>query len=136
LRELVALERPVLDRERLALAERAEAAERVGRILDGDRAVVEVAGEPRAACVGSARDHADSRYEHDARAGRVDRELPRLVVEVALVVRAVPARELLDAAAERIGELGRAVARRVERDNEGLVLRLDHAVGAGWPHLA
>ena len=33
LRELVPLERPVLDRERLALAQRAEAAERVGRVL-------------------------------------------------------------------------------------------------------
>ena len=43
LRELVALERPVLDRERLALAERPEAAERVGGVLDGDRTVVEVA---------------------------------------------------------------------------------------------
>ncbi len=47
LRELVALERPVLDRERLGLAERAEAAERVGRVLDGDRPVVEVARDAR-----------------------------------------------------------------------------------------
>ena len=43
LRELVPLERPVLDRERLALAQRAEAAERVRRVLDGDRPVVQVA---------------------------------------------------------------------------------------------
>ena len=33
LRELVALERPVLDGERLALAQRAEAAEGIGRVL-------------------------------------------------------------------------------------------------------
>ena len=51
LRELVALERPVLDRERLALAERPEAAERVGGVLDRDRTVVEVAREARPARV-------------------------------------------------------------------------------------
>ena len=51
LRELVALERPVLDREGLGLAERLEAAERVGRVLDRDRAVVEVAREARPARV-------------------------------------------------------------------------------------
>ena len=47
LRELVALERPVLDRERLRFRERAEPAERLGRVLDGDRPVIEVA---RQAC--------------------------------------------------------------------------------------
>ena len=45
LRELVALERPVLDRERLALAQRPEPAHRIGGVLDRDRPVVEVAGE-------------------------------------------------------------------------------------------
>ena len=40
LRELVALERPVLDRERLGLAERAEPADGIGRALDRDRAPV------------------------------------------------------------------------------------------------
>ena len=46
LRELVALERPVLDRECLLLAEGAEPADRVGGVLDDDRAVVEVARGP------------------------------------------------------------------------------------------
>ncbi len=109
LRELVALERPVLDRERLALAQRAEAAERVGRVLDRDRPVVEVAREARARRVGARRDDADARDEHDARPGRVDRERPRLVVEVALVVVAVPVGVLGDPAPERRGELRRAV---------------------------
>ena len=87
LRELVALERPVLDRERLGLAQRAEAARRASAAsCDRDRALVEVARDPRPAGVGAARDDADARHEHDARPGRVDRERPRLVVEVALVV--------------------------------------------------
>ena len=42
LRELVALERPVLDREGLGLAEGAEAAEGVRRVLHRDRPVVQV----------------------------------------------------------------------------------------------
>src|SRR5205814_1868961 len=45
LAQLVALERPVLDRERLLLAERAEATRGLGCVLDGDRAVIQVAGE-------------------------------------------------------------------------------------------
>ena len=46
-RELVELERPVLDREALARVERDEAAERVRAGHDLDRAVVEVARQPR-----------------------------------------------------------------------------------------
>jgi hypothetical protein len=55
-RQLVPLERPVLDRERLGLAEREEAADRVGRVRDRDGAVVEVARDARPAGVGAARD--------------------------------------------------------------------------------
>src|SRR5262249_35318172 len=98
LRELVSLERPVLDRERLALAERAEAPERVGGVLDGDRAVVQVPRESRTSRIRAGGHDPDTRHEHDPRPGRIHREGPRLVVEVALVVPAVPLRVLCDSA--------------------------------------
>ena len=135
LRELVALERPVLDRERLGLVERAEAAECVGRAFDGDRPVVEVARDARAARVGTARDDADAGHEDDARARRVDRELPGLVVDVALVVRAVPAAYSLDAAPERSRSCA-APWLRIELDDERPVLRVDQVVGARRADLA
>ena len=61
------------------------------------------------------------------------RELPRLVVEVALVVGAIPIRVLLHAAPERNSELRRAVGRRIELDDERAMLRVDQVVGAGAP---
>src|SRR5262249_33543525 len=114
LRELVALERPVLDREGLALAQRAEAAQRVARVLDGDRAVIEVPCEPGPASVRARGDDADTGDEGDARPGRIHWELPRLVVEVALVVLAVPGRVLVDPASEGGSERVGAVPLRVE----------------------
>src|SRR5262249_46877682 len=126
--ELVALERPVLDLERLRLAQRREAAERVRGGLDPDPPVVEGAGDARPASVRATRDETDARDEDDAWAGRIHRERARLVVDVALVVLAVPGRVLLHTAPERLRKLEGAVARRVEVDDERLVLRVDQVV--------
>ena len=131
LRELVTLERPVLDCERLCLAERAEPAQGVGGAFDGDRPVVQIARDTRAPAIGAGRDDADSRDENHARAGRIDRKLSCLVVQIALVVAAIPVRELLDPSAERGGELRRAVVRGIEVDDQRPVLRVDQVVGAG-----
>ena len=70
LRELVALERPVLDRERLRFRERAEPAERLGGVLDSDRPVIEVAGQACARGIAPARDDADAGDDGDAGSGR------------------------------------------------------------------
>ena len=136
LRELVALERPVLDCEGLRLAQRLEPAERLGRVLHGDRAVVEVAREAGAARIRPARDDADARDEHDTRPGRVDRERACLLVEVALVVAAVPLGVLRDAVAEHPRELRRPVPFGVERHDQRLVLGVDQVVGARRADLA
>ena len=137
LRELVALERPVLDRERLALAQRAEAAERVGRVLDRDRAVVEVAAKRARPASPPRGDDPDAGHEHDARAGRIDRELPCLVVEVPLVVRRdTSAQYVLDAVAEARRAARPRPAFRVEVDDERLVLGADQVVRAGRADLA
>ena len=136
LRELVALERPVLDRERLALAERAKAAGRVGRVLHGDRAVVQVTRGSRPRGVGAARDDPDAGNERDTGPDGIDRELPRLVVDVALVVVAVPAAVLRDALRDRGRELVGAVRVGIEADDERLVLGVDQVVGARRPDLA
>ena len=85
-RQLVELERPVLDGEALALVERHEAAQRVGAGHDLDRAVVEVAREP---CrLGGGRDahEPDVLDQHHARV-RVGGL--RGLVAVALDIRAV-----------------------------------------------
>ena len=74
--------------------------------------------------------------EDDARSRRVDRERPRLVVEVPLVVLAVPGAVVGDAAPELLGERGRVVALRVEVDHERLVLRVDQVVRARRADLA
>ena len=67
-RQLVELERPVLDRERLRVGERDEAAERGRAAHHGDRPVVQVAREPRRLQRASDRHHADALDEHDPRA--------------------------------------------------------------------
>ena len=90
LRELVPLERPVLDGERLGLAERAVAARGVRGVLDDDGAVVEVAGQPGAAGVAAGRDDAEPGQEHDARPRGIDGIRPALVGEVGGVVGAIP----------------------------------------------
>ena len=79
-------------------------------------------------------DDADARDEHDARARRVDRERPRLVVEVALVVVAVPGARTRRPRAERVGQLGRAVAGRGSKSTtSGLCFVLIRWSGQGAP---
>ena len=98
LRQLVALERPVLDRERLRLTQRAEPARGVGGVLHLDRTVIEVAGEPGPTGIRAGGEDPDAGHEHDSRPGRINRERPTLVRQIALVVVPVPAGVLLDAA--------------------------------------
>ena len=65
------------------------------------------------------------------------RELPRLVVQVALVVAAIPVRVLLDAATERGTRAPSAPSvRRIEIDDERPVLRVDQVIRAGRADLA
>ncbi len=94
LRQLVALERPVLDRECLALAQRTKAADSFCRILDRNRTVVEVASGARSRRVDPGSDDPNAGDEHDPRSRGIDRKLPRLLVDVALVILAVPSRVL------------------------------------------
>src|SRR5262249_47856230 len=114
--ELVPLERPVLDGERLALAQRSEATQRVGGILDGDRAVVKIARHPRTSRVRPGGDNADAWDQGDPRTGGIHRELPGLVVEIALVVVPIPGRECADSIAEARFEDGGVVLLWIELD--------------------
>src|SRR4029077_13042503 len=120
LRKLVSLERPVLDRERLALVQRAKAADGVGCVLHGYRAVVEIACGTRLRRVAAARNDSDARNEHDPRPGRVDRELTGFLVEVPLVVTAIPRCVRVDAAPQRFGESIGVIGLWIERDDERL----------------
>src|SRR5206468_9776994 len=52
------------------------------------------------------------------------------------LITAVPLRVLAGAVAKRLAQLVGAVARRIERDDERLVLRVDQVVGAGRSDLA
>ena len=134
--QLVALERPVFDRERLALREGAETADGICRVLDGDRTVVEIACLARAAGVPPGGDDADTRDEDDPGPCGVDRERTCLVVDVSLVVVAVPAGVLLDAAPECLAQLVGAARLQVGVHHERLVLRVDEVIGAGSADLA
>src|SRR5439155_24139993 len=100
--ELVALQRPVLDCEGFALAQRAEAAGGLRGVLHRDRSVVKIARDPRFRCVRTARDDAEAWYQHDSGAYGVDRELPGLMVDVHLVVVAVPSAVFRDSLTERV----------------------------------
>src|SRR5439155_24409372 len=76
------------------------------------------------------------RDEHDPRAGRVDREGPALVGEVALVVVAIPGGVLADACAERLPQIRGATGGGVEVRNQRLVLRVDQVIWARGADLA
>ena len=80
--------------------------------------MVEVARGSRPRRVCAARDDPDAGNERDAGPDGIDRELPRLVVEVARVVVAVPAPVLLDAAFDRGYELAGTVRVGIEIDDE------------------
>ena len=69
LRELVALEGPVLDGKGLRLAQRPKPACRLGRVLHRDRAVIELACSLRLHRVRARRDHPDAGNEHDPWSG-------------------------------------------------------------------
>ena len=129
--ELVALERPVLDRERLGLRQRTEPAEGVGRVFDGDRPVVEIPRDASTAGVASAGHDPDARDEDDAGTRRVDRELARLVVDVAVVVVVIPLRVAADTCTKCVCQLGGRVGARIEVHDQRLVFRVDQVVGTG-----
>ena len=105
LRELVELERPVLDREALLRVERDELAERLGARHHLDRAVVEVARELRGLGRRAGGDEPEVLDQHDPRIGVGG--LGRLVA-VFLHVRAVVRAER----ARRARRSGRAARRR------------------------
>ena len=111
--ELVTLERPIFDGKRLALREGAEAAERICGVLDGDRPVVKIACLASTAGIAAGGDDADARDEDDPGSGGVNGERTCLVVDVSLVVVAVPAGVLLDAALECLAQLVGATRLRV-----------------------
>jgi hypothetical protein len=98
--------------------------------------VEKIARDARAARVGTASDDADARNQDHSGANRILRERPGLVIDVPLVVLAVPGAVLGDAAAQGLDQLGGAVAARVEVHDEGLVLGVDQVVGAGCADLA
>ena len=127
-RELVELQRPVLDREALRLVERHEAAERVGAGHDLDRPVVEVARQPRRLDGGRHADEPDVLDQHDPRVG-IGRD--GRVVAVAVDVRAVVVAERAGALADALGQRVRVLGRRVERDPQRQPLGVHEMVGAG-----
>ena len=127
-RQLVQLERPVLDPERLLVVERDEAAERGGAAHDCDRAVVEVAGEPGGLQRPPGADEADALDQHDPRA-RVE-ELVTLG-PIPLEVGALALVEVADLLDQALPEGGRIVAIRVELDPGRTPLRVHEVVGAG-----
>ena len=93
LRELVALERPVLDAERLRLVERHEAADRGDTLHDRDRTVVEPRRRDCRVLVLAGRDHADARDQDDPRIRVVHRVFrPAEALEVRRVERGVGGR--------------------------------------------
>ena len=136
LRELVALERPVLDRERLALGQRAEAADRIRGVLHRDRAVIEVAGGVRlAASAPLVTMPIPGTSTTRGPAGSIGNR-PVSSSTCLLVVAAIPAGVLFDAVAQSSGELLGVAGLGVERHDERLVLRVDQVVGARGADLA
>ena len=127
-RELVELERPVLDREALVLGQRGEAAERVRTSHHLDGAVIEVAGQPRLLGSRPDADQAHVLDQHDARV-RVCRH--RLRVGVALDVGAVVVAEFGGERPYPLGQRRSVLALRVERDPQRHALRVHQMVGAG-----
>ena len=126
-RQLVELERPVLDGEALALVERHEAAQRMGAGHDLDRAVVEVAREP---CrLGGGRDahEPDVLDQHHARV-RVGglRGLVAVALDIRAVVLAEAPGEVADPRRQRVV----VVRVRVERHPQGHALGVHEMVGA------
>ena len=121
LRELVELQRPVLDRERLRRVQRHELAERLGARHDLDRAVVEVARDLRRLGRRPRGDQAHALDEHDPRVGIAGHvALARVRLEVRAVVGAVS-----------VGELGDPLRRRIlARDPQRQALGVHEVVRA------
>ena len=127
LRELVELERPVLDREALRGVERDEPAQRLGAGHHLDRAVVEVARDARVLRRRAGRDEPDVLDQHDpgVRIGGL-RVRVAVGVDVGAVVGAERVRALGDPGAQRV----RVVGVRVVGDPERDALRVHQMVGA------
>ena len=120
----------------LSLSER-KPAERVGGVLHGDRAVVEVARDARPAGVGAGGDDAEARDQDDARPGGIDRERPASRRRgCARSTRGTSRRSRRRRGGTPRASSPRAVRRGVELDDERPVLRVDQVVGAGRADLA
>jgi hypothetical protein len=131
-RELVQLERPVLDVEGLPRRERHVAAERGGRAQDRDRVVVDVVHDPRGAAVLAAGEEAEPLH-HDHARERIGQGGPAGVV--GLEVRGVVGDEALD----RGGDAGpdRLRVRKILDGGEAREpLGEDGVVGGGRPDAA
>ena len=127
-RELVELQRPVLDGEALLLGQRHEAAERVRARHHLDRAVVEVARQPRRLGGGAGADQADVLDQDDARVGVAGLgALVGVALDVGAVLVAVGGGALADPLRERV----RVVGRRVEGDPQRHALGVHEVVRAG-----
>ncbi len=125
LRELVELERPVLDRERLGRVQGHELAQGLSAGHHLDRAVVEVARDPRRLGGRPGGDQAHALDEHDPRVGIArDVALAGVRLEVRAVVRTVG-----------VSELGDPLRRRVlARDPQRHALGVHEVVRTGRAH--
>ena len=130
-RELVQLERPVLDLEALGRGQRDEAVERVRAGHHLHRAVVEVAREARAGERRRDADEPEVLHQHDARVRIHHRRAGTVLGDVRAVVVAERRRELANARAQG----GDVVDRGVERHPERHALCVHEVVGAGGADL-